>query len=272
MNLDYYSRLGVSRDASDADIKSAFRGLAKRYHPDLHPNDPSAEAAFKSVNEAYAVLSESSERRAYDATLGFPDAAWVRRAQYQPRRRDRAAEPQGARSGARPGAADAHADAGWDDPSAHIDFETWARAHYGRAASGARSADAMWTAERVSAAFATGFSSFNDPRATAHQNWEARRAARESAAAWAASSTDHRDATETRDYRAWAEQYKVGQVRATRAWPRAITALTVVGIVGYYFVFSVMRKGTATTAPRGAGPPSRSAAAAPHARPPHALA
>lgn len=63
---DYYEVLGVSKDASDADIKSAYRKMAKKYHPDLHPGDKEAEANFKEVSEAYEVLSDSTKRSNYD--------------------------------------------------------------------------------------------------------------------------------------------------------------------------------------------------------------
>lgn len=63
---DYYEVLGVAKDASDADIKAAYRKLAKKYHPDLHPGDAEAESAFKEVNEAYEVLSDSTKRSNYD--------------------------------------------------------------------------------------------------------------------------------------------------------------------------------------------------------------
>lgn len=62
---DYYEVLGVSKDASDADIKSAFRKLAKKYHPDIC-KEPDAEAKFKEVQEAYAVLSDPNKRKQYD--------------------------------------------------------------------------------------------------------------------------------------------------------------------------------------------------------------
>ncbi len=63
---DYYKILGVSPDASEKEIKSAFRRLARQYHPDMNPNDPQAEERFKEINEAYEVLSDPEKRRKYD--------------------------------------------------------------------------------------------------------------------------------------------------------------------------------------------------------------
>jgi curved DNA-binding protein len=63
---DYYKVLGIPRDASDKQIKSAFRKIAKEVHPDTHPNDPAAESKFKEANEAYEVLSDKEKRRLYD--------------------------------------------------------------------------------------------------------------------------------------------------------------------------------------------------------------
>ena len=63
---DYYETLGVSKGASEAELKSAFRKAAKQYHPDLHPDDADAEAKFKEINEAYEVLSDSQKRAQYD--------------------------------------------------------------------------------------------------------------------------------------------------------------------------------------------------------------
>ena len=63
---DYYEVLGVSRDADDASIKKAYRTLAKKYHPDMNPGNSEAEAKFKEVNEAYAVLSDSEKKAQYD--------------------------------------------------------------------------------------------------------------------------------------------------------------------------------------------------------------
>lgn len=63
---DYYEVLGLQKGASDAEIKSAYRKLAKKYHPDLNPDNPEAEAKFKEVNEANDVLSDPQKRQRYD--------------------------------------------------------------------------------------------------------------------------------------------------------------------------------------------------------------
>ena len=63
---DYYEILGISKDADQQEIKKAFRKLAKKYHPDLNPDDKGSEVKFKEVNEAYEVLSDEEKRRKYD--------------------------------------------------------------------------------------------------------------------------------------------------------------------------------------------------------------
>jgi curved DNA-binding protein len=63
---DYYEVLGVKRDASEKDIRQAYRKLARKYHPDVNPNDKAAEERFKEVSEAYEVLSDKDKRAKYD--------------------------------------------------------------------------------------------------------------------------------------------------------------------------------------------------------------
>jgi len=66
MSKDYYATLGVPRSADEKEIKSAYRKLARKYHPDVNPNDKTSEAKFKEVSEAYEVLSDPEKRKAYD--------------------------------------------------------------------------------------------------------------------------------------------------------------------------------------------------------------
>ncbi len=63
---DYYDILGIKRDASEKEVKQAYRRLARKYHPDVNPGDKSAEARFKQINEAYEVLSDKDKRQKYD--------------------------------------------------------------------------------------------------------------------------------------------------------------------------------------------------------------
>ena len=63
---DYYDTLGVTREASDEEIKKSFRQLARETHPDANPGDTAAEARFREVAEAYEVLSDPQRRAAYD--------------------------------------------------------------------------------------------------------------------------------------------------------------------------------------------------------------
>ena len=64
--IDYYKALGISSTASEADIKSAYRKLARKYHPDLNPDNKEAERKFKEINEANEVLSDPDKRKKYD--------------------------------------------------------------------------------------------------------------------------------------------------------------------------------------------------------------
>jgi curved DNA-binding protein len=75
---DYYKILGVERNASEDNIRKAYRKLAMQYHPDRNPNDKQAEERFKEINEAYQVLSDSQKRAHYDR-LGSDYSNWQRR-------------------------------------------------------------------------------------------------------------------------------------------------------------------------------------------------
>jgi curved DNA-binding protein len=72
---DYYKILGVDKNATEKEIKSAFRKLARKYHPDVNPNDAQAEAKFKEINEANEVLSDAQKRAKYDQ-LGADWQRW----------------------------------------------------------------------------------------------------------------------------------------------------------------------------------------------------
>ena len=71
-NKNYYDILGVSKNATQDEIKSAYRKMAKQYHPDFHPNDKAAAEKFKEINEANAVLSDEQKRKQYDFELEHP--------------------------------------------------------------------------------------------------------------------------------------------------------------------------------------------------------
>ena len=67
---DYYEVLGVDKSASEDEIKRAYKKMARKYHPDLNPDNKEAEEKFKEVNEAYEVLSDSDKKARYDQ-FGF---------------------------------------------------------------------------------------------------------------------------------------------------------------------------------------------------------
>src|SRR5512144_1526121 len=78
---DYYEVLGVSKSASEADVKKAYRRLARKLHPDVNPGDKGAQKKFQEVQEAYEVLRDAEKRRAYDRfghagpSMGFDPAS-----------------------------------------------------------------------------------------------------------------------------------------------------------------------------------------------------
>jgi molecular chaperone DnaJ len=75
IDKDFYAILGVSRDASEEDIKKAYRKLARKYHPDRNPGDDAAEQKFKDVAEAHSVLADKSDREQYDAVRAMGSGA-----------------------------------------------------------------------------------------------------------------------------------------------------------------------------------------------------
>src|SRR3954452_13743254 len=64
--VDYYKTLGINKNATDEEIKKAYRKLARKYHPDLNPNDAEAHKKFQQLNEANEVLSDPDKRKKYD--------------------------------------------------------------------------------------------------------------------------------------------------------------------------------------------------------------
>src|SRR6187399_3492836 len=88
---DYYATLGVSKTASEKEIKQAFRKLARKHHPDVNPGDKVAEGKFKEINEAYEVLGDPEKRKKYDE-LGSNWRAY-----------EQAGGPGGPRGGPQPG-------------------------------------------------------------------------------------------------------------------------------------------------------------------------
>lgn len=89
--IDYYKTLGLEKNASDDDIKKAYRKLARKYHPDLNPNDKEANVKFQQINEANEVLSDPEKRKKYDAY----GENWKHADQFEGQHRQRSGRQQG---------------------------------------------------------------------------------------------------------------------------------------------------------------------------------
>lgn len=97
--IDYYKILGVDKSASQDDVKKAYKKLARKYHPDLNPNDPDAHRKFQEINEANEVLSDPEKRKKYDQygeNWKHADEFEAQQQQYRHIKTGKAEEPTGA--------------------------------------------------------------------------------------------------------------------------------------------------------------------------------
>jgi curved DNA-binding protein CbpA len=243
---DYYELLGLARDADAADVKTAFRQLAKQHHPDLNPGDSKAESQFKSVNEAYSVLGDSAQRQAYDeanrhAGLSLRAKTYTRTSQgADPAHQARAAE-YGARGGWQPAdrsrtrEEDARREGGGGGPEEHVDADEWVKWQQ----AGGRADDFE---AKMRAARRAGFAYVNDPAQSRHSNAEARRAAKAQADAWAAARVAGNAAkgvSETQHYRMWAQDYRRAAVADAAALPKLVLAGSAVLALGALWATTV---------------------------------
>src|SRR5881275_2390277 len=117
---DYYETLGVSKTATEDEIRSAFRKLARKYHPDVAKDKKAAEEKFKQINEAYEVLSDPEKRKKYDqlgAGWNQPDGGFQKQPDWEPGMR----QGRGRRAGASPNGTESH-DFNFDGSTGFSDF------------------------------------------------------------------------------------------------------------------------------------------------------
>ena len=93
--IDYYKILGIDKSATDAEVKKAYRKLARKYHPDLNPNNKEAELKFKEVNEANEVLSHPENRKKYDQY----GEDWKHSEEFEKSRRQQQSQSRGGQPG-----------------------------------------------------------------------------------------------------------------------------------------------------------------------------
>ena len=79
---DYYAVLGISREAHAREIKRAYKKSVKKWHPDLHPDDPAGRMKMQEINEAYEVLGDPQKRRAYDRRIEEERLSWVQASRF----------------------------------------------------------------------------------------------------------------------------------------------------------------------------------------------
>src|SRR5476651_1489300 len=89
--IDYYQTLGIAKTATEKDIKAAYRKLARKYHPDLNPNDAEAHKKFQQLNEANEVLSDPEKRKKYDKY----GENWQHGEEYEKYEKQQQSRPQG---------------------------------------------------------------------------------------------------------------------------------------------------------------------------------
>lgn len=135
--IDYYKVLGVDKSASNDDIKKAYRKLARKYHPDLHPNDAEANKMFQQINEANEVLSDPEKRKKYD-TYG---EHWEHADQYEQARQQQGAAGGAGFGGGNPGWQEFHTGAGGSQGFGNEDFSDFFQSMFG-GRSGGRSRSA----------------------------------------------------------------------------------------------------------------------------------
>lgn len=205
---DYYAALGLGRYAGAEDVRKAFHRAAKASHPDLHPDDAGAEARFKLINEAYAVLSDPADRRAYDAAnrlAGMHGVDWSA---------DGGSEYAGAASRAAAWAAaglprrahivpeDMPSQSSHHAAADPLDYEAWVRGH----------ATADHSKERFVRAAANGnFGGFNSQSRSRSENWQARRTAKAQARVIVSDTAA--------GYREWATAFRESRRASERMWP-----------------------------------------------------
>lgn len=132
--VDYYKILGIGKTALQKDIKNAYRKLARKFHPDLNPNDKDAKKNFQQINEANEVLSDPEKRKKYDQY----GKDWQHAEQFE-----KAGQYQGRSSG--------HGGSGYSGSSSSGDFSDFFEAMFGGAASGGRGRQARYRGEDFNA-------------------------------------------------------------------------------------------------------------------------